>query len=266
MRELLVLLTVVVGMVAEVAAAEPPPELDIVFCVDTTAGMDVELRALKKKVRPVAKALRRGRPQPLVRFGVVAYRDKDEAYRTKRLPLTDDTEAVRSFVDGLDAAGGGGLEDVRAGLHEAVTATTWGKGARVVVLLGDAGPDDWKDDNPSCSRTAMAAKEAGVVIVTLACGGMALEGVAQWKRVAELTGGAYEELPNSGRRQPAATPSDCGGACASCTLPCAMAGGDHAPPPDEPATPTGPSTATAFENAVLKHVGAIARRRGIMYE
>lgn len=223
--------------------------IDVVFCIDTTEGMKGEIKALKKKVKAIAKVAH-------TRMGVVAYRDKGDEYRTKALPLTADVKSVRSFIKELEAAGGGELEDVRAGLAKAINEMKWNKGPRLIVLIGDAGPNKERKDKLSCSRLANKAKEKGITILALACAEMKLAGVATWKRVAQITEGAYEQLPAAkGRRL--LIPEDCGSSCDSCNIPCDAAGGVQGAATAEKKVKE--STAKAMERAVTDQIRALIK-------
>ena len=222
--------------------------IDVVFCIETTDGMKGELKALKKAVSAISKVAR-------MRMGVVAYKDKGEAYRTKSLPLTSKVKDVRNFIKELKAAGGGGLEDVRAALAAAVFEMKWKKGPRLIVLIGDSGPNKRRKDNPSCSRLANTAKKKGINILALACAEMNLNGVASWKRMAQITNGAYEQLPAAvGRRQ--IISEGCGGNCEGCTIPCDAAEGAN----DEDTVEKVEETAAeAIERAVTDQIRALTK-------
>ena len=223
--------------------------VDVVFCVDTTDGMKGEIKTLKKKVKAIAQVAN-------VRMGVVAYRDQGDEYRTKFLPLTDNIKIVRNYIKNLEATGGGELADVRAGLAVAIDKMRWKSGPRLIVLIGDAGPNRERKDNPSCSLLATKAKKKGITILALACAEMDQDGTAIWKWVARITGGAFEQLPAAkGRRLIVQT--DCSSSCASCTLPCAAAGGAQGGSTTEKKVKE--STAKALERAVTDQIRALIK-------
>lgn len=154
------------------AQEEPTPVvIDVVFCLDTTGSMGSVLQAAKNEVRAIVDALRAGEPQPVVRLGVVAYRDRGDAYVTLMEDLTEDVDRVLRFLGKLTAHGGGDFaEDVRSALHVAVTRMSWDPTSeRMIYLLGDAPPQERYTDVPSCLDSARAAVARGITITAIQC-------------------------------------------------------------------------------------------------
>src|SRR5690606_17566355 len=85
-----------------------------------------------------------------VRYGLVSYRDRGDAYVTR---VTDFTDSVTEFQENLlrvVAAGGGDYpESLNEGLDMALNAVEWRTGdtIRLVFLVADAPPHvDYQDD------------------------------------------------------------------------------------------------------------------------
>jgi hypothetical protein len=115
--------------------------LDVVFVVDATGSMDWVLNEVKARIEDIVDTVRA--LVPIARFGVVAYRDAgDPEFVTRTQPLTYSASKLGAFLGGLDARGGGSLqEDIGAGLHEAIDASGWRASAkRLVIVIGDAPP------------------------------------------------------------------------------------------------------------------------------
>jgi hypothetical protein len=115
--------------------------LDVVFVVDATGSMGWLIARVKSRVRSLADWIRE--MVPLTRFGVVAYRDVDDADFVVRLePLTLRVAKVRHFLEGLEARGGGDIpEALDAGLEAAIERAGWKSDSKkVIVILGDAPP------------------------------------------------------------------------------------------------------------------------------
>jgi len=256
------------------------PVIDVVFCLDSTGSMGSEIKAAKDKIWSIANKLLKGEPRPILRVGVVTFRDRGDEYITRKIDLTDDIDSVYEFLSAIKADGGGdGPEDVRTALHVCVNELSWGKTKntlKMIFLVGDAPPHTDYAKVPSCSRTASKAAELGININTLACGTMGLDGIAVWKRVAELSDGQFQKLPRSAGPHPIASmgrpgksprrmmlmdsaSDDCApSACESCSKSCPSAGGG--PPP-----PSAADDADAFEDAVLGAVKRKAAEKGIKY-
>ena len=117
--------------------------LDVVFVIDATGSMDWVLEEVRKRVADIADATRS--LVPLTRFGVVAYRDRDDPeFVVREQPLTFSLAKLARFLDALRAEGGGSWQEaVDAGLEAAVNHAGWRPGAkRVVLLIGDAPPHE----------------------------------------------------------------------------------------------------------------------------
>ena len=59
------------------------PAMDVVFVLDTTGSMSGLIQTAKEKIWAIANEILRGKPTPRLRIGLVAYRDKTDAYVTK---------------------------------------------------------------------------------------------------------------------------------------------------------------------------------------
>ncbi len=113
--------------------------LDIVFLFDTTASMGWLLDDVKRSIETIYNVT--FRLVKNTRFACVAYRDVKpvEEYVTKTLPFTSSLPELKHFLVGLDAAGGGDLEEaVQEGLKR-ISKLQWRKRAyKVVIIFADA--------------------------------------------------------------------------------------------------------------------------------
>ena len=114
--------------------------LDIVICFDSTGSMGGEIREVKEQIRRIGDTLVRLIPK--ARISICTYRDRNDDYVVQGLPLTNDMQAVASFLSGIEASGGGYRpESVHAGLRWSVDNNKFTPSARKVILLfGDAPP------------------------------------------------------------------------------------------------------------------------------
>ena len=177
------------------------PHMDVAFCIDTTGSMQAEIDMVKSKTKEMVAKLSAGKPAPIIRVGLVAYRDKGDDYVTKVFPFSDDIDQVVKDISSLKAHGGGdGPEAVDQGLHAAVKELQWDSSshtAKLLFLIGDAGPHGYKTDvdwRKDC-RDAIAD---GIQINTMGCHGLESypeqQGTAVFKEIAKLTDGKYESL------------------------------------------------------------------------
>lgn len=175
------------------------PRMDLAFCIDTTGSMQGEIDMVKEKVKEMVAKLASGKPAPDIRVGMIAFRDKGDQYVTRAYPFTDDIDKFVNDISGLVADGGGdGPEAVCEALKASVQELDWDKSnktAKLLFLIGDAGPKNYGLTCESVSRNAIAK---GIQINTIACEGLqsypAAQGVEIFKTIAKLADGKFEQL------------------------------------------------------------------------
>ncbi len=187
--------------------AKPPepkkdsPEVEVVFCLDTTGSMGGLIDAAKKKVWSICNQIAAGKPTPRLRVGLVAFRDRGDAYVTKIFDLTDDLDSVYANLMSFKAEGGGDFpESVNQALHESVAKINWGKGKRtlkIIFLVGDAPPHmDYKDD-VKYAETCKLAVTKDIIINTIQCGDHP-ETRKYWQEICRLAEGSYVQIDARG--------------------------------------------------------------------
>jgi Mg-chelatase subunit ChlD len=197
------------------AAQETPkperPKADVVFVLDTTGSMGGLLDGAKKKIWSIANELLKGSPKPELRVGLVAYRDKGDAYVTQVTDLTPDLDKIYEILLGFQAQGGGdGPENVRQGMHDAVTKISWSKerkAFKVMFLVGDAPPHLDYDDVPKIEDICLAAVKADITINAVRCGGDPDTGRI-WQDIASRSEGTFASIDQGGGVVAIATPYD----------------------------------------------------------
>lgn len=186
------------------------PRIDVVFALDTTGSMGGMLEGAKQKIWSIADRIVSGDPRPDVRFGLVAYRDRGDAYVTRITPLSRDLDEVHQELLGLQPAGGGdGPEDVNAALAAALDQQPWDSGEKVlklVFLVGDAPPHDDYDGEKSW-QLAARANQSGIMVNTLRCG-PDHQTAAAWEKIARASGGQFDTIAQNGGVIARATPYD----------------------------------------------------------
>jgi Mg-chelatase subunit ChlD len=181
--------------------AKDRPEVEVVFCLDTTGSMSGLIDAAKRKIWSICNQIAAGKPTPQLRVGLVAYRDRGDAYVTKVFDLTDDLDAVYGHLMSLQAQGGGDFpESVNQALHESVTKVKWGQGKKalkIIFLVGDAPPHmDYKDD-VKYPQTCKLAVSKDILINTIQCGSHA-ETRKYWQEICRLAEGSYVQIDQGG--------------------------------------------------------------------
>src|SRR5690348_466629 len=158
----------------KLAPAKPKPKVEVVFCLDTTGSMGGLINAAKQKIWAISNQISSGKPTPRVKIGLVAYRDRGDAYVTKVFDLTDDLDAIHGHLMGFQAQGGGDFpESVNQALNEAVTKITWSKDKKtlkMIFLVGDAPPHMDYADDVKYTETCKLAVSQDIIINTVQCG------------------------------------------------------------------------------------------------
>ncbi|MDP2342158.1 MAG: VWA domain-containing protein [Deltaproteobacteria bacterium] len=188
------------------------PQVEIVFAVDTTGSMGGLIDGAKRKIWAIANEVARAQQKPEVKIGLVAFRDRGDAYVTQTTPLTDNLDAVYETLMALRADGGGDTpEDVNAALTDAVHKMQWSekKGTlKMIFLVGDAPPHMDYDQQQKWQKTAQEAIRKNIYINTVQCGSDG-ETTAVWKQIAHAAEGRYAAIPQDGGvRVAAVTPFD----------------------------------------------------------
>ena len=201
------------GGTARIWASEAPrPRIEVVFVLDTTGSMAGLLQAAKEQIWAIATDLACAEPAPELRLGLVAFRDRGDAYVTRRTDLTTDLDALYGELIGLRAEGGGDEpESVNQGLYEAITKIAWSSDAqtyRAIFLVGDAPPHRYADD-VAYPRSCQLARARGIAVNTVQCGAASAT-TTVWTDIAQLGAGAYAQLDQSGGLRALDTPYDKG--------------------------------------------------------
>lgn len=173
------------------------PHLDLAFCIDTTGSMSGEIEMVKTKTKEMVAKLAAGKPAPVVRVGLVAYRDRGDEYVTRVFQFTEDIDKVVKDISNLKADGGGDSpEAVNEALHAALNELTWDKSkktAKLLFLIGDAEPSIYPNDY-KWEDEAKSAISRGIQINTIGCDGLDTNGTQVFEKIAKLSDGRYETL------------------------------------------------------------------------
>lgn len=209
-----VLASVLAAAPAAAARPEAAPErpiVEVVFVLDTTGSMGGLLEGAKQRVWAIANEIAKGKPAPLVRMGLVAYRDKGDAYVTRVFELSSNLDNTYKELSSLRADGGGdGPEHVIAGLSDAVDKIAWSKDSKtfkVIYLVGDAAPHEDYPEAPRLAAVLEKAVRKGLLINALQCGSDAMT-TAAFSRIARLGEGRFMPVAQDGGVVARATPFD----------------------------------------------------------
>mgnify|MGYP003576682790 FL=1 len=185
--------------------------VEVVFVLDTTGSMGGLIHAAKEKIWSIASTLAQAQQAPEISMGLVAYRDRGDAYVTQVVDLNRDLDSM--YVKLMDFAadgGGAGPEAVNQALDAAINRMSWSQDQstyKVVFLVGDAPPHmDYQDDAKYQQVVATAAAK-GIIVNTIQCGSMS-DTVAPWREIAALGHGRYFTVEQAGSAVAIETPFD----------------------------------------------------------
>jgi hypothetical protein len=169
------------------------------------------IAAAKNNIWSIASSMASADPAPDMRMGLVAYRDRGDAYITKVLDLSQDMDAMYLSLSQFQAQGGGdGPESVNAALHAAVHDIAWSQDDstyKVIFLVGDAPPHMDYQDEARYPEIIKQAQAKGIVVNCIQAGSQA-ETRQIWQQIASLNQGAYFQVEQGGDAVAVTTPFD----------------------------------------------------------
>ncbi len=187
--------------------ANTPVRLDLVFLIDATGSMGDEIAKLKNSMRAMAQQIAQLPGQPDICYGLVAYRDRGDAYVTRTHDFTNDLGAFQQQLANVQAHGGGDKpEALNEALHEVVHSLSWRQqAARMVVLVADAAPHlDY--GGPQYDRDMQAALAKGIKLFAVGASGLDPVGEYIYRQMAQYTAGRFVFLTYRDASNPASGP------------------------------------------------------------
>ena len=186
------------------------PKIDVVFVLDTTGSMADLIQTAKEKIWSIATTMASAQQTPDIRIGLVAYRDRTDAYVTKIVDLSDDLDSVYATLMDFAADGGGDTpESVNKALSDAVHQMSWSEqdqAYKVIFLVGDA-PPHMDYNEAQYPEIVASALEKGIVVNTIQCGDI-VTAIEPWTQIASLGHGNFFQVEQSGGAVAYTTPYD----------------------------------------------------------
>jgi len=201
--------TVIVNPVP--AVSQERPKIEVVFVIDTTGSMSGLIKAAKEKIWSIANTMATSNEAPDIKMGLVAFRDRGDAYVTQVTDLSSDLDSIYATLLDFQANGGGdGPESVNKALYDAVNGISWSQDSgtyKTIFLIGDAPPHMDYQDEVQYPVTLGVAQQKGITINTIQCGGSE-DTINPWRQIAALGMGDYFQLDQSGSAIVINTPFD----------------------------------------------------------
>ena len=190
---------------------EQSHRIEVVFVLDTTSSMSGLIQAAKEKIWSIASTMASAQQNPDIKMGLVAFRDRGDAYVTRVFDLSQDLDQMYASLMDFRAEGGGdGPESVNQALYDSIHKISWSQDSgvyQVVFLVGDAPPHMDYPDDVKYPATLAAAQRKGIVVNTIQSGQHAYTRPA-WQQIAALGQGEYFQVENNGNTVAVSTPFD----------------------------------------------------------
>ncbi len=185
--------------------------IEVVFVLDTTSSMSGLIQAAKEKIWSIATTMASAQENPDIKMGLVAFRDRGDAYITRVFDLSEDLDSMYASLMDFRAQGGGdGPESVNQALYDAIHKISWSTDNnvyKVAFLVGDAPPHmDYHNDVKYPVTLAVAAKKG--IVVNAIQSGQHQNTRPAWQEIASLGQGEYFQVEDSGNAVAIATPFD----------------------------------------------------------
>ena len=186
------------------------PKIDVVFVLDTTGSMADLIQTAKEKIWSIATTMASAQQTPDIRIGLVAYRDRSDAYVTKVVDLSNDLDSVYATLMDFAADGGGDTpESVNKALYDAVHQMSWSQqdqAYKVIFLVGDA-PPHMDYNEVQYPEIVASALEKGIVLNTIQCGNI-VTAIEPWTQIASLGHGNFFQVEQAGGAVAFSSPYD----------------------------------------------------------
>ena len=164
-------------------------ELDLTFVLDTTGSMKDEIKKLKDTIYSIYMRILRLPAKPKVRFALVLYRDRGDAYVTEKYDFTDDIDLFQSRIDNVTAGGGGDFpEDLQSALKVAVEELSYKKDAiKLSFIVADAPAHTDYKQKYDYITAAKNAHSRGIKFYTVGASGLNETGEYIFRQISALT-------------------------------------------------------------------------------
>lgn len=175
-------------------------KLDVIFLLDATGSMSDEIAQLQGNIVSISQQIV-SMGDVDVRYGLVHYRDREDAYITQVHDFVTDVKVFQKELNRVRADGGGDTpESLNAGLYDALHNVEW-RGddtIKLVFLVADAPPHlDYPDDYDYAVEMLYAG-EKGIKIHPIASSGLDPIGEYIFRQIGQTTMGRFIFLTYTG--------------------------------------------------------------------
>jgi hypothetical protein len=184
-------------------------QLDLLFLIDSTGSMADEIDKLKTTMQTIANEIGALPERPDVRYGLVAYRDRGDAFVVRAYDFTSDLGAFQRTLASLQACcGGDEPESVNEALHRSIHELSWRSDntVRLVLLVADAPPHLDYQEQYSYDTDMIVAVRKGIKVFPIGASGLNAQGEYIFRQLAQFTGGKFVFLTYAQAGNPSSGP------------------------------------------------------------
>lgn len=184
------------------AAVDPGrPHLDLAFLIDCTGSMSEEIDRIKSTVETIAGRIAADPSAPILRLGLVAYRDRGDAFVTRTKDFTESVEDFGASLRPLTADGGGDTpEALNEALSDAFGRLSWRRetAVRLAFVIADAPAHFYEDAQYTYVDAMGDAAREGVKLLPISSGGADPFAEFQFRQLAVTTLGHFVFITEGG--------------------------------------------------------------------
>jgi von Willebrand factor type A domain len=185
-------------------------KVDLVIALDTSSSMDGLIDSARQKLWDVVNLLAHAKPTPVLRVGLVSYGndgyDARKGWVRKDAELTTNLDDVYEKLFALRT--NGGSEYVARAVHDATTDMKWDQDQGTLKIIFVAGNEPANQDPQiPVERAVGDARQKGIFVNAIYCGGDGAFEAGGWRQVASLGNGKYAAIDQN-RVVAIATPMD----------------------------------------------------------
>lgn len=185
-------------------------KVDLVIALDTSSSMDGLIDSARQKLWDVVNLLAHARPTPVLRVGLISYGndgyDSKVGWVRKDAELTTNLDDVSEKLFALRT--NGGSEYVARAVHDATTQMKWDQDPGTLKIIFVAGNEPANQDPMIPVERALGeARQKGIFVNAIYCGGDGSFEANGWRQVASLGSGKYAAIDQN-RVVAIATPMD----------------------------------------------------------
>jgi hypothetical protein len=185
-------------------------KVDLVIALDTSSSMDGLIDAARQKLWDVVNLLSHAKPTPVLRVGLISYGndgyDSKKGWVRKDVELTTNLDDVYEKLFALRT--NGGSEYVARAVHDATGEMKWDQDQGTLKIIFVAGNEAANQDPQITVERALGeAKQKGIFVNAIYCGGDGAFEAQGWRQVAALGSGKYAAIDQN-RVVAIATPMD----------------------------------------------------------